>query len=72
MAVTWNLENATHLLRRAAFGGTPKDIQAFFQKHSSVNDAVDELLSFKPLKSNRRTQKIPSISPSCIAGGFIK
>lgn len=51
MAVTWNYENAAHLLRRAAFGGTPAEIQAFLARHSSVQSAVDELLSFKPLKA---------------------
>jgi uncharacterized protein (DUF1800 family) len=50
MAVTWNYENAAHLLRRAAFGGTPAEIQAFLDRHSSVTGAVDELLSFLPSK----------------------
>src|ERR1700761_9592346 len=50
MAVTWNLENAAHLLKRAAFGGTPKDIQAFHDRNKSVESAVTELLSFKPSK----------------------
>ena len=45
---TWDLENAAHLLRRAAFGGTPDEIQAFFDRHSSVSEAVDELLNFGP------------------------
>ncbi len=47
---TWDLENAAHLLRRAAFGGTPADIQAFHDRHGSVASAVDELLSFLPSK----------------------
>ena len=47
MAV-WNYENAAHLLRRAAFGGTPAEIQAFLDRHTTVAGAVDELLSFKP------------------------
>ncbi len=51
MAVTWNLENAAHLLRRAAFGGTPKDIQAFHDRNASVSTAVDELLGFKASKN---------------------
>jgi uncharacterized protein (DUF1800 family) len=48
MAVAWNYENAAHLLRRAAFGGTPEKIEAFLDKHGSVEEAVDELLSFRP------------------------
>ena len=51
MAVTWNLDNAGHLLRRAAFGGSPSDIQSFYQRHQSVQDAVTELLSFQPSNS---------------------
>ncbi len=47
MAV-WNYENAAHLLRRAAFGGTPAEIQAFLDRNASVAEAVDELLSFSP------------------------
>jgi uncharacterized protein (DUF1800 family) len=47
MAV-WNYENAAHLLRRAGFGGTPAEIQAFLGRNASVNEAVAELLSFKP------------------------
>lgn len=43
---TWNYDNAAHLLRRAAFGGTPKQIQAFLDRHTSVDSAVNELLSF--------------------------
>ncbi len=45
MAV-WNYENAAHLLRRAAFGGTPDQIQAFLDQHDSVAEAVDHLLGF--------------------------
>lgn len=50
MAVTWNFENAAHLLRRTAFGGTPSEIQAFLDAHGSVDSAVDELLSFAASK----------------------
>ncbi|HXC53490.1 MAG TPA: DUF1800 family protein [Candidatus Limnocylindrales bacterium] len=46
MAVVWDLENAAHLLRRAAFGGTTQDIQAFHDRYASVDEAVDDLLSF--------------------------
>lgn len=46
---TWNYDNAAHLLRRAAFGGTPQQIQAFLDRHASVTSAVDELLSFPPV-----------------------
>lgn len=48
----WNYENAAHLLRRAAFGGSPVDIQAFYERHISngVAGAVNELLSFPPSK----------------------
>lgn len=45
MAV-WNYENAAHLLRRAAFGGTPEEIQAFLDRHTSVAEAVAEVVSF--------------------------
>lgn len=48
MAVDWNLENAAHLLRRAAFGGTPTQIQEFAGRHTSVGSAVEELLSYSP------------------------
>src|SRR5437016_10736501 len=48
MAVTWDLENAAHLLRRVAFGGTPEQIQAFYDRHTDVAGAVAELLSFGP------------------------
>jgi uncharacterized protein (DUF1800 family) len=49
---TWDLENAGHLLRRAAFGGSPDDVEAFFNRNASVADAVDELLSFEPSKKS--------------------
>lgn len=45
MAV-WNFENAAHLLQRAAFGGTPEEIQAFFASHTSVAQAVESLINF--------------------------
>ena len=48
MAVTWNYENAAHLLSRVGFGGTPEDIENFRSKHASVTTAVDELLDYKP------------------------
>lgn len=47
MAVTWDYENAAHLLKRCGFGGAPDDIQDFLDRHSDVESAVDELLSFK-------------------------
>ncbi len=47
MAVTWNYENAAHLLRRVAFGGTPQEIQAFLDRNANVQDAVAELLNFQ-------------------------
>lgn len=54
MPVPWNYENAAHLLRRAAFGGSPTDIQDFLDRHASaenqVESAVNELLSFPPAK----------------------
>ena len=49
---TWDLENAGHLLRRAAFGGSPDDVEAFFNRNASVADAVDELLSFEPSRKS--------------------
>jgi|GEM_PF-668662 len=56
MAV-WNLENAAHLLRRAGFGGTPEAIQDFFDDHTTVESAVDELLSFKAKRSKPPAKK---------------
>ncbi len=50
MAV-WNYDNAAHLLRRTAFGGTPEQIDSFFRAHSSVEEAVGNLLSFRTKKS---------------------
>jgi uncharacterized protein (DUF1800 family) len=46
----WNYENAAHLLRRAAFGGSPTEIAEFLGRHPSVQSAVNELLSFAPSK----------------------
>jgi uncharacterized protein (DUF1800 family) len=51
MAVAWNYDNAAHLLRRAAFGGTPEEIQRFLERHDSVEGAVEELLSFPESRS---------------------
>lgn len=48
MAVAWNYENAAHLLKRCGFGGSPDSIEAFLERNGDVNEAVDELLSFKP------------------------
>src|SRR5690242_11374859 len=45
MAVTWNYENAAHLLRRVAFGGSVEQINAFLNAHTSVSDAVDDILA---------------------------
>jgi len=50
MAVTWDYDNAAHLLRRAGFGGTPEEIQGFLDRNASAQDAVGELLSFVPSK----------------------
>ena len=57
MAV-WNYENAAHLLRRAAFGGTPDEIQAFLDHYDTVAEAVDDIVNFavskkKPPKGGR-------------------
>ncbi|MFN2426822.1 MAG: DUF1800 family protein [Candidatus Binatia bacterium] len=57
MAV-WNYENAAHLLKRAAFGGTPEAIEAFLASYDSVEDAVDDIVNFsvskkKPPKGGR-------------------
>ncbi len=54
MAVPWTFENAAHLLERAAFGGTPEEIQKFFERHASLDSAVDELLGFTLKPSKRR------------------
>src|SRR5690242_1741152 len=61
MAV-WNYENAAHLLRRAAFGGTPAQIQAFLDAYASVAEAVDALVNFgvssrKPPKGGRHSDQ---------------
>lgn len=45
MAV-WNYENAAHLLKRAGFGGTPEEIQAFLDSHATMADAVDAMVDF--------------------------
>ena len=54
MAV-WNFENAAHLLRRAGFGGSVEQIQEFLDGHSSVADAVTDLLDFA--SSNKKPPK---------------
>src|SRR6185369_6181780 len=46
----WNFENAAHLLRRAAFGGTVEEIQEFLAAHASVAEAVEDILDFKAIK----------------------
>jgi uncharacterized protein (DUF1800 family) len=46
----WNYENAAHLLKRAAFGGTPQQIQDFLDAHGSVAEAVDSLVNFNVSK----------------------
>ena len=48
MAVTWDYENAAHLLKRCGFGGAPDDIQNFLERHSDVSSAVAELLDHSP------------------------
>ena len=50
MAVAWTRDNAAHLLRRATFGAPSGEIDKFFDRHVSIDDAVDDLLSFKPSK----------------------
>ena len=59
MAVTWNYENAAHLLSRSAFGGSPETIQNFLDDHASVESAVDEVLEFadKPKRSKPPAKK---------------
>ncbi len=47
MAVTWDYDNAAHLLKRSGFGGSPDDIQAFLDRHGDVTSAVGELLGHK-------------------------
>jgi uncharacterized protein (DUF1800 family) len=46
MAAPWTYANAAHLLRRAAFGGTPAEIQAFYDRYTSVAEAVDDIVNF--------------------------
>jgi uncharacterized protein (DUF1800 family) len=48
MAVTWDYENAAHLLKRVGFGGAPDDIQDFLDRHGDVSAAVAELLGHSP------------------------
>lgn len=55
MAAVWNFENAAHLLRRTGFGGTVEDIQAFLDGHTSVADAVTDLMGF--VSSNKKPPK---------------
>jgi len=57
MAVTWDYENAAHLLKRCGFGGAPDEIQAFLDRHPDVQSAVDELLSFRPSKKKPPLKK---------------
>ena len=57
MAVTWNYENAAHLLRRCGFGGSPDDIQKFVDRHSNVDSAVGELLDHKASKKKPPPKK---------------
>lgn len=57
MAV-WNYENAAHLFRRVTFGGTPAEAQAFYERYSSVEEAVEDIINFpvstrKPPKGGR-------------------
>lgn len=42
-AMTWNTESAAHLLRRAAFGGTPEEAEEL--AGLGMDDAVDRLLA---------------------------
>jgi len=53
--VPWNYENAAHLLRRVGFGATPEQILDFLKRSPTVQQAVDNLLSFKPSKSKPPT-----------------
>lgn len=57
MAVAWSYGNAAHLLRRAAFGGTPEDIQEFWDAHGSVGAAVETLLGFRQRRSKPPASK---------------
>lgn len=43
---SWSRRNATHLLQRAAFGGSPEEQEAFYQlgKEQGIEAAVDSLL----------------------------
>ena len=45
MAVTWNAENAAHLLSRAGFGGEVKEVEKYAKLPQSV--AVDLLVRAK-------------------------
>lgn len=46
----WNLTTARHLLRRTGFGATRAAAQALLDDHATLEEAVDELLAFKPSK----------------------
>ena len=43
-ASSWNYDTAAHLLERAAFGGTPEQIQALFKL--GLRGAVEQLVHF--------------------------
>src|SRR5262249_20446515 len=45
MPVTWTRDAASHLLRRAGFGGTPAEIDALYSK-GSVDAAVASLVDY--------------------------
>lgn len=51
----WTYENAAHLLRRAAFGGTTEEIQGFLGSYTSVAEAVAALVNFP--ESNKKPPK---------------
>ena len=60
--------DAAHLLRRAGFGGTAKDLASFAKR--TRGDAVDLLLGTKTRRSRPPAGK-PAISrwPRCSSGG---
>lgn len=44
----WDRAKATHLLRRAAFGGTPAEVERLYQQ--GLHGAVDSLLEFRTVE----------------------
>ena len=70
---SWSRRNATHLLQRAGYGGSPEEQKAFYQlgKEQGIEAAVDSLLEtsedWSSLPINFRLN--PRNQASLISGG---